>query len=241
MKAPPFLDKNASRVASLFDAIAPRYDFLNRALSAGIDQRWRKTLTSRLRKTSDNMRLLDIATGTADQIISLCKKYSFIKSAVGIDLAENMLSIGRKKVDSQLLGSVIRLQKGDATKLAFSDKSVDVVSCSFGLRNVEKLDVALGEILRVLKPGGQLLILEFSLPKNPILNRLYLMYFRHILPILGRLFSKHPEAYAYLNKSVEHFPYGPAFTQILQRIGYVNSAGTPLTLGVATLYEAQKP
>ena len=234
------IDKTTPRVAHLFDAIAPRYDWLNRLLSAGIDQRWRKKLTARLRKTSDTMSLLDIATGTADQIISLCKEYPYLRSAVGVDLAENMLTLGREKVARHHLESIIRLQKGDATNLEFADATFDVVSCSFGLRNVENLEAALREIHRVLRPEGQLLILEFSLPNNLIARRLYLMYFRHILPTIGRLFSRHPDAYIYLNKSVEHFPYGSTFTRILHRVGFTNITNQPLTFGIATLYSAQK-
>ncbi len=233
--------KDKARVANLFNAIAPSYDFLNRFLSVGIDQYWRKQMAKHLHQTSDSMTLLDLATGTGDQVISLCKRFSFIKSAIGVDLAQNMLLIGRKKVLKQGLSQRIKLQEGDATNLDFITNSFDITSCSFGIRNVEKLQAALSEILRVLKPDAQLLILEFSLPPNPILRRLYFFYFRHILPAIGRLFSKHPAAYAYLNESVEHFPYGSDFTDILKQVGFVNPNYYPLTFGIATLYVAKKP
>ncbi|MEK6557989.1 MAG: bifunctional demethylmenaquinone methyltransferase/2-methoxy-6-polyprenyl-1,4-benzoquinol methylase UbiE [Candidatus Margulisiibacteriota bacterium] len=236
------LENNRKKnVRQIFNTIAPRYDLLNRLFSAGIDQTWRRKLSSRLQCTSEQMKLLDIATGTADQIISLCQTCSFLKSAIGIDSAEKMLILGREKVLKHRLGSVIHLEEGNAEQLTFKAESFDAVSCSFGLRNVQSLEGVLGEALRVLKVKGQLLVLEFSLPQNQFVKSVYLLYFRYLLPFLGRLFSNHPEAYRYLNESVEHFPYGESFKNILRKAGFVNVGAQPLTFGIATLYWADKP
>jgi len=232
--------KDKTQVTSIFNAIAPSYDFSNRTLSMGIDIYWRKQLIKRLVKTSEDMKLLDVATGTADLALAFCQKHSCIKAAIGVDLANNMLEIGRQKIKHNHLESIIDLQTGDATNLDFADATFDVVSISFGIRNVENLEKALSEMSRVLKPGGQLLILEFSLPSNIVLRTLYLMYFRHILPTLGRLFSKHPQAYAYLNKTVESFPYGQKFADIIKLQGFAELNFRPLTFGIATVYEGKK-
>lgn len=234
------MNKESVHIEGLFNKIAKRYDTLNRILSAGIDQHWRKKLSTQLIVTSNQMKVLDIATGTGDQILSLCKTHPKIKSAIGIDLAENMLSIGQKKIHRQGLSSSIHLQKGNACHLDFNNDAFDAVSCSFGLRNIDNLAKALSEILRVLKPGGQLLILEFSLPKNRLLKQIYIAYFRHVLPALGNIFSSHPNAYTYLNQSVEHFPYGFVFADMLRDHQYTNVKVIPLSFGISTIYTAQK-
>ncbi len=232
--------KETTRIEGLFNQLAKHYDLINRVLSWGIDQRWRKKLSAQLIITSPNMKLLDIATGTGDQIISLCKTHAAINSAIGIDLSENMLNIGRKKVKQRNLSSIIQLRKGNATHLPFNNNTVDIVSCSFGLRNIDDLPLALSEIRRVLKPGGQLLILEFSLPKNKVIKGMYLGYFRYILPVLGNLFSSHPDAYTYLNRSVEQFPYGIVFADMLRDHQYTSVKVIPLSFGISTIYTAQK-
>lgn len=232
--------KEKNQVANIFNAIAPSYDFLNRVLSMGIDIYWRERLAKRLKKTSEAMKLLDVATGTADLAITLCQKYTFIKSITGIDLADNMLEIGRKKTKHKRLDKIISLQTGDASNLDFADATFDAVTISFGIRNVENLEKALSEMYRVLKVGGQLLVLEFSLPRSELLKALYLLYFRHVLPLIGRLFSKHPQAYAYLNKTVESFPSGQSFADIIKQQGFTKLSFTPLTFGIATIYEGRK-
>ncbi len=234
------LIKDAKRIEGIFNALSKHYDLINRLLSAGIDQHWRKKLSLKLTPTSQNLKILDIATGTGDQIVSLCQTHSTIKTAIGIDLAENMLAVAEKKVIKKNLLERIQLQKGNTCNLAFEDETFDAVTCSFGLRNFDDLTLALNEIFRVLKPNGQLLILEFSLPKNKIFKNMYIGYFRHILPALGNLFSNHPNAYTYLNQSVEQFPYGDAFADILRRSKFSNIEHVPLSFGISTIYSATK-
>lgn len=222
----------------MFDRIAGRYDFLNHFLSLNRDKVWRKKLAEHLPSGQD-LDALDLATGTADQLLALYAS-GRVGSGVGLDMAAEMMKIGRFKLAQRNLESQFALVRADAACLPFGASSFDVLSISFGIRNVLDVNVALREMVRVLRPGGRALILEFSLPRNLLLRKLYLFYFRQILPRLGGMISGDSRAYRYLNETVESFPYGEAFCALMSRAGFVNVKGTPLTFGIATLYQGDK-
>lgn len=225
-------------VWQMFDRIAGRYDLLNHLLSGGQDIRWR----SKVRKflpDRDGLQLLDIATGTGDQLLSLVRDKR-ISGAVGVDLAMEMIKIGQKKVQDKNLDDRVEFRNGDACDLDFPDSRFDVVTISFGIRNVIDLDRALKEMYRVLNDQGRLIILEFSLPRVKMIRAAYLWYFRKILPALGSVISGDGYAYRYLNQTVETFPFGEEFCNFLVRAGFARARALPLTLGVATIYAADK-
>jgi len=226
-----------AQVSHMFNAIAKQYDRVNRILSFGIDQKWRKLLASNLPE-KENLRLLDLATGTCDQLLTLMETNKVAK-ALGIDLAEDMLSLGGKKVAATPFAEKVELQVASALSIPAKDSSFDVVTISFGIRNVQ--GNCLSEIFRVLAPGGRALILEFSLPENKIIRSAHLFYLRKILPTIGGFVSKEKSAYSYLNKTIESYPYGEKFLQMMEREGFVDFKAIPLTLGVATLYIGEKP
>ena len=221
----------------IFNRIAKSYDSVNRVLSFGLDIGWRKKVNTLL-PNRNNLRLLDLATGTADQVIMLCDINQNIKSAVGMDLSEEMLDIGRKKI-SRFNGK-IRLETGDAVQLPIEDKQYDAITISFGIRNVPDVQASMREMYRVLDNGGKALILEFSLPKNPIIRFGHLFYLRWVLPLVGGLISGDYAAYKYLNTSIEAFPYGEAFCKLLKEAGFQEVKAHPVTHGIATIYEACK-
>jgi demethylmenaquinone methyltransferase / 2-methoxy-6-polyprenyl-1,4-benzoquinol methylase len=227
-------------VAQLFDRIAPTYDLLNRLLSFRRDVAWRRRLVGRI-SAAQPLAHLDLATGTADVLIAARRGRPGIVRSVGVDLSEQMLAHGRLKVERLGLAQAIELQQGDATALTFSDASFDLATTAFGIRNVMDTPAALGEMLRVLKPDGQALILEFSLPRQRVVRGVYLFFFRHILPRLGGLVSGDRQAYGYLNQTVETYPYGAAFSRLLEDAGFVDVTCTPLTFGIASLYSGRKP
>lgn len=222
----------------MFDRIAHRYDLLNHLLSANRDVAWRRALAARM---PDRIGLdaLDLATGTGDQLLAL-HQAGRLRSGLGIDLAEKMLAIGREKIRSLGLQQTLSLQTGDAGAIPCAAEAFDVISITFGIRNVTDVPSALREMYRVLRPHGRVLILEFSLPANRALRRLYLFYFRHILPRLGAIISGDAHAYSYLNRTVETFPYGEAFCKLLTEAGFANVQATPLTGGIATIYQGDK-
>ncbi len=224
----------------MFDRIAPRYDLLNRMLSFRQDVAWRNRM-ARYLPPGDQLRLLDVATGTADQIFSLIRREPRITAAVGVDMSEGMLEVGREKVRQRGLTDRIRLRTGDATTIPEPGGIYDAVTISFGIRNVMDVVQALGEMRRVLRPGGRVLVLEFSLPGWAPFRAAYLFYLRHILPILGGILSGDREAYRYLNLTVETFPYGGAFCDLMRKAGLVNVAHHPLTFGIATIYQGDAP
>lgn len=226
-------------VWKMFDRIAGRYDLLNRMLSFGQDVVWRNRVARHLPK-KENLRLLDLATGTADQLISIFKHNKDAGSAIGIDMAEMMLDVGRTKLKKRELNESITLQTGNAVKIPFSDQSFDATTISFGIRNVSDVSESLREMYRVLCPDGRAIILEFSLPKNALIRSGYLFYFRHILPRLGSLISGDSYAYKYLNQTVETFPYGRAFCELMTDAGFDNVKATPLTFGIATIYQGDR-
>lgn len=225
-------------VAGMFDDIALKYDFLNHFLSFGIDRRWRKKLVQSL-NSSHHHNILDLATGTADLAIKIAQ--SLGKSQVtGIDISENMLRIGALKIQKNNLSDRITLYKGDAENLDFEDQTFDAATVAFGVRNYENLNQGLKEMLRILKPGGKIAILEFSMPESKIFLILYKFYFRIILPFIGRMISKNFYAYTYLPNSVNDFPDPPIFMQILQQIGFKDVKCKKLTFGVCTLFTGIK-
>lgn len=232
------LPKNESW--KMFDRISPKYDFLNRVLSFGLDVRWRKKLIKGLRgpqiKTA-----LDLATGTADVLLTLLRANRHIQSAVGLDMSDKMLEIGRKKVADAGLANKIILQHGDAHQIPYDTGHFDCVTIAFGIRNMKDPTRVLLEIRRVLKQGGRAAILEFSLPKGPMLRRLHLLYLRQIVPTIGARFSGDAQAYRYLNQTIEAFPYGEEFCQFMRSIGFQNVTARPLLFGTATIYEGLKP
>ncbi|MDG1482419.1 MAG: bifunctional demethylmenaquinone methyltransferase/2-methoxy-6-polyprenyl-1,4-benzoquinol methylase UbiE [Myxococcota bacterium] len=218
----------------MFDRIAPTYDLVNRLLSFGLDIRWRKTVATHMPKERD-MVLLDLATGTGDQVISLVKSGRF-NEAVGMDMSAGMLEKGREKVLQLGLSDTISMLDGDATSMPLEDSRFDAVTISFGIRNVVHVDKALAEMCRVLKPGGRAIILEFSLPKSAIVRAGHLFYLRHILPLVGGLVSGDRDAYRYLNTTIEAFPYGQAFCDLMTTAGFSSATAHRLTFGIATIY-----
>ncbi len=225
-------------VWTMFDRIAHRYDLLNHLLSGNRDVAWRRKMATMLPSRSA-LDTLDLATGTGDQLLTLAETGK-LRSGVGIDLAEKMLAIGREKIEQRKLSATLRLQTGDAGAIPFGDSLFDVVCISFGIRNVLDVPTALREMHRVLRPGGRALILEFSLPRNGIVRRSYLFYFRHILPLLGSIISGDSYAYRYLNQTVETFPYGEAFCSMMKDAGFTDVTATELTFGIATIYSGDK-
>lgn len=222
------------QIADMFDAIAPRYDFLNRVLSAGIDRIWRKKAVSWLSE-HEPRRILDIATGTADLAIEALRLNP--EKVVGVDIAEEMLNRGREKLRRLQLDDRIQLQQGDAERLPFSDSQFDAALVAFGVRNFEALQKGLRDIYRVLKPEGTLVILEFSRPVSFPVKQLYGFYGRYVLPLVGRFFSKNSGAYRYLPESISVFPDGEDFLNELRDAGYVEVKEQRLSFGIASLYK----
>ena len=231
--------QDASKKTSfeIFNRIAKSYDSVNRILSFGLDIGWRKKVNTLLPQRN-GLRLLDLATGTADQVIMLCDLNQNIEDAVGMDLSDEMLDIGRKKI-TRFEGR-IKLENGDAVQLPIDDSEYDAVTISFGIRNVPDVPASMSEMYRVLKDDSKALILEFSLPKNPIIRFGHLFYLRWVLPIVGGLISGDYEAYKYLNTSIEAFPYGEEFCNLLRDAGFETVTAHPVTFGIATIYEAHK-
>jgi demethylmenaquinone methyltransferase / 2-methoxy-6-polyprenyl-1,4-benzoquinol methylase len=228
----------------MFDAIAERYDFLNHLLSAGLDKRWRKQAIDLLQLTGRET-VLDLCTGTADLALAAMTGERRAKRVVGIDFSAAMLHIGNEKVrraggPAGAPTPAITLIRGDATRIPLQDATVDATTIGFGIRNVEQPAVACREIARVLRPGGTLVILEFSLPRSSALRNFYLWYFRNILPLIGRVISKHPRAYNYLPESVEAFPSPEAFSQQLRDAGFGTVRAVPLTFGIVYMFAAVK-
>lgn len=218
----------------LFDEIATTYDFINHFLSLGIDIQWRKKLLS-LVKTEKNLHALDLATGTADIPLNLVTLDN-IDKVTGLDLSKEMIEHGNLKIKKYGYQDKIKLKVACGVEVPLRDESVDLVTISFGIRNFSNVECSLQNIHRVLKPGGQLLIMEFGLPKNPIVRHSYLFYFRFILPFIGKILSKHPYAYSYLNRTVETFPYGEEFANLMRKAGFKKVNVHPLTFGVANIY-----
>jgi demethylmenaquinone methyltransferase/2-methoxy-6-polyprenyl-1,4-benzoquinol methylase len=240
MNVLPYKDKNTSKkeqIAAMFNSISGKYDFLNHFLSLGIDILWRKRAVRLLTKYQPQL-ILDIATGTGDFAIEALSLKP--KKIIGVDISEGMLSVGREKLIKKNLTDKIELISGDSEVLPFEDNFFDAVIVSFGVRNFENLEKGLSDMLRVLKPGGKVVILEFSKPKSFPFKQLYKFYFQWILPKIGKLISKNHAAYTYLPDSVEAFPDGDDFLNILNKIGFQKNQCTPLTLGISSIYSGSK-
>ncbi len=227
-----------AEVEQMFDRIAPRYDLLNRLLSLGIDVSWRKRAISYL-KPAQPAEILDVATGTADVAILMAKILN-PKKVVGIDIASQMLELGRGKIETQGLSEIISLETGDSERLRFAEGSFDAVSVAFGVRNFENLEKGLSEMYRVLRPNGRIVVLEFSKPHVFPIKQFYNAYFKYVLPLIGRLTSRDMRAYTYLFESVQVFPEGNQFTEILTKTGFQHSLCERLTLGICSIYTATK-
>ena len=232
-------EKFKSESWKLFDEISPRYDFLNRLLSLGQDLKWRERLAWYL-PSGENLKVLDVATGTADVLLEIAKADERVMRACGIDLAKNMLELGRKKVEQNGLTNIIELKPGDANQIPFPDQSFDVVTIAFGIRNMSQPQKVLLEMFRVLKDGGRILVLEFSLAQNFFIRALQLFYLRVLVPTIGFIFSGHFRAYKYLNQTIESFPYGPKFLSALKDCGFAELIEHPLMHGAATIYQGNR-
>lgn len=224
-------------VRSLFDGIARRYDFLNHLLSGGVDFYWRRRAVEHL-KDYQPKRILDVATGTADFAIATMRLHP--ERVVGVDIAEEMLKIGRHKIATRGLSNVISLQTGEAESLHFDSGSFDAAIVAFGARNFEHLEKGLSEMRRVLREGGKIVVLEFSRPRVFPFKQIYFFYFKTILPLIGRFISKSDDAYTYLPNTVMNFPEGESFLGILRKVGFKDVGEERLTFGIATVYEGTK-
>ena len=222
----------------IFNEIASTYDFLNHTLSFGIDIYWRNKLLKYLPK-KDSINALDLACGTGDVPLTLVKDLR-VKKITGIDLSKGMIDIGIKKIKKQGLEKKIFLMLGDGVNIPAADHTFDLTTVSFGIRNFSDPQKSLFDIHRVLKNNGRLMIMEFAIPTNPFIRAVYFFYFRHFLPKIGNLVSKHKDAYTYLNQSVEDFPYGDKFLEMMKTAGFKNLLMRPLTFGIAMLYIGDK-
>ena len=239
-KINPYNDNESKtgQVRQMFDSIAPAYDFMNRCMTMGIDKLWRRKAVKIVGKMRPQ-HLLDVATGTGDLAIQLCKN---LKPAtiVGIDLSEGMLEIGRKKVADCGLDGGVRLEQGDCLNLRFDDGEFDAVTVAYGVRNFEHLEQGYAEMYRVLAPGGMLCVVELSTPTNPLIKFFYDIYTRHIIPFVGRSKSKDARAYSYLPESIAAVPQGEAMLQIMRRIGFKQCQAIAMTFGTCSIYVGVK-
>lgn len=238
MTVTPYSPEGSKReqVERMFDNISPKYDLLNRLFSLGIDQGWRRKVV-RLLGQEPVERLLDVATGTADLAILGATR---AKQVTGVDISEGMLAHGRTKVERKGLTQRVVLQRADSAALPFADGTFDAVTVAFGVRNFEHLEQGLREMARVLRPNGRIFVLEFSKPTKAPMKQLFRFYFHRVMPTIGRTVSKDSAAYTYLPKSVDAFPEGQAFLDIMARAGLREVKAEPLTGGIATLYTGRR-
>jgi demethylmenaquinone methyltransferase / 2-methoxy-6-polyprenyl-1,4-benzoquinol methylase len=230
--------KKKDQVADMFNQIAGKYDFMNRFLSAGIDKSWRKKAIKQLMKDKPQ-HVLDVATGTGDMAL-MAAKIMRPEKIIGIDISEGMLEIGRKKVLAAQLKTNIDLLKGDSETINFADNTFDAVMVAFGVRNFENLQQGLKEILRVMKPGARLVVLEFSKPKDGLIRSLYSWYMSKLAPSIAKLFRQNKKAYQYLNESSMAFPERQLFVDILKGVGYSDTYFKTLSLGICCIYCGRK-
>ena len=228
---------NKSESWKIFDQIYATYDQVNSLLSMGIDKRWRRRLAACL-PPGEKLELLDLATGTGEQLFSLMQLSEKIETATGIDLSEQMLKMAREKAKGSAKN--VQFLHADALHLPFEKERFDCATISFGIRNVAKVSECMKEVHRVLKRRGRFLVLEFSLPKNQVVKPFYLLYLRHVLPRVGGLLARNLAAYRYLNQTIESFPYGKAFCDLMEEAGFCHVTAMPLTGGIATLYTGDK-
>jgi len=240
MAVVPYKDASENKktqVAQMFNSIAGKYDFLNHFLSAGVDIYWRKKAIGLLKKSAPKQ-ILDIATGTGDFAIEALNVNP--DKITGIDISEGMLAVGREKLTKKGLSGKIELLSGDSENLQFEANKFDAVTAAFGVRNFENLEKGLSEMNRVLKPGGRVVILEFSKPTAFPMKQAYNFYFKNILPVFGKMISKDQAAYTYLPESVQAFPDGKAFLNILEKVGFKNTQWQSLTFGICSIYTGIK-
>lgn len=226
------------QVADMFNNISGTYDFLNHFLSIGIDIVWRKKAIGKLKQLQPKV-LLDVATGTGDfalQAIQTLKP----DQVIGVDISSGMLEVAKKKINEKKIDGVFSVELGDSENLRFPDNYFDAITVAFGVRNFQNLGAGLKEMHRVLKPGGKLVVLEFSMPKTIGIKQLYNFYFRYLTPFIGKLFSKDVRAYSYLNESVEAFPDRNNFTKIMDESGFKETKFEPLTFGISSIYTGTK-
>jgi demethylmenaquinone methyltransferase/2-methoxy-6-polyprenyl-1,4-benzoquinol methylase len=238
----PYKDSGKTKkeqVAEMFDSIAGKYDFMNRFLSAGTDIGWRKKAIRLFKKDNPKV-ILDVATGTADMAIMTCKLLNPDK-VIGIDISQQMLEIGVKKIEKEGFVDKIQLQQGDSETIKFAENTFDGVMAAFGVRNFENLENGLAEMLRVLKPGGQLVILEFSKPRRKAVRSLYNLYMGIVAPQVARWFRQNKDAYNYLSESSNAFPDRQDLVDILNKIGYSDTRFKSLSLGICCIYTGRKP
>ncbi|MCK7557662.1 bifunctional demethylmenaquinone methyltransferase/2-methoxy-6-polyprenyl-1,4-benzoquinol methylase UbiE [Chitinophaga sedimenti] len=240
-KVIPFKESKLSKkeqIASMFDQIAFRYDFLNHFMSLGIDKIWRKIALKKLKDIQPKT-ILDVATGTGDLAIA-ANKMLHPEKITGIDISAGMLELGRQKIQKLGLSDKITLELGDSETISFPDATFDAITVAFGVRNFENLKQGLGEMRRVLKPGGKVVILEFSNPTVFPVKQLYNFYFRYITPLIGKYVAKSEAAYSYLPDSVKAFPQGKAMVSILEELGYQSVTCKTLTFGICSVYCASR-
>lgn len=226
------------QVATMFNNISKTYDFLNHFMSLGIDIIWRKKAIKELLPNKPQ-HILDVATGTGDfafEALEILKP----KKIIGVDISEGMLSIAKEKITKRNKSDVFEVRLGDSEKLLFDDHTFDAITVAYGVRNFENLEKGIADMLRVLKPGGKAVILEFSKPKNFPIKQLYNFYFHYVTPTIGKVFSKDSSAYSYLPESVNAFPDGKKFTDLMDKVGYKNTKCKPLAFGICSIYTGIK-
>jgi len=226
-------------VEQMFDQIAHSYDFLNHFFSLGVDIIWRKRAIKELKKYAPK-KVLDVATGTADFAIQSVKSNLQANEIIGVDISEGMLEVGRKKIKEKGIDHIIQLRRGDSEQLPFEEKTFDAYTVAFGVRNFENLELGMSDMLRVLKTGGVGVVLEFSKPTVFPIKQLFRFYFRFIMPTVGKWISKDSRAYTYLPESVDAFPSGSAFLDVMKKVGYSNTRMIRLAGGIATIYIGEK-
>ncbi|MEZ4983743.1 MAG: bifunctional demethylmenaquinone methyltransferase/2-methoxy-6-polyprenyl-1,4-benzoquinol methylase UbiE [Saprospiraceae bacterium] len=228
-------DSKKNQVSTMFNRIASSYDLLNRLTSFGIDVIWRKKAIAHL-NPQEHRKILDVATGTADVALEIRRQLPEVEHITGLDISAEMLVVGREKIARKAWDKQISLIEGDSEDLPFEDNTFDAVTVAFGVRNFEHLEKGLAEIYRVLRPGGKLVVLEFSHPTVFPIKQLFNFYFRYILPFVGRVISKDEKAYTYLYDSVQAFLDQKAFLQQMSSIGYKSNQCKSLTFGISSLY-----
>ena len=226
------------QVATMFNNISKTYDFLNHFLSLGIDIIWRKKAIGELKENKPKY-ILDVATGTGDfafEALQILRP----EKITGVDISQGMLDMAKEKINKRGLQEKFEVRLGDSEKLLFDNDTFDAVTVAYGVRNFENLEKGLSDMLRVLKPGGKVVILEFSKPKNFPIKQLYSFYFHYVTPAIGKVFSKDNSAYKYLPESVEAFPDGKRFTDLMRKVGYQNTKSRPLAFGICSIYTGTK-
>ena len=221
----------------MFDTISENYDGLNKIISFGTDAKWKQKILKMVAAKNPTT-ILDIATGTGDLAILFAKTSA--TEIIGLDISQGMLDIGKKKIEAQKLNTKIQMVLGDGENIPYADNYFDVITVAYGVRNFENLEKGLSEILRTLKPGGQFIILETSVPTKFPFKQGYYVYTNFIMPTIGKLFSNDKKAYAYLSNSAQNFPFGEVLNNILRKIGFIEVVHLPQTMGVATIYTASK-